>query len=133
MVGLWGKVTQHNQTSAKAAGDAAEFKALQYLLAQGLLLVKRNYRMPGKAGYEIDLIMREPAKQGTLVFVEVRLRRDARYGSGAASVGATKKRRIIKAAQHFLMRMHREPACRFDVISLGDNGLEWIKAAFNAE
>jgi putative endonuclease len=133
MVGRRVKVTKHNQISAKAAGDAAEFKALQHLLAQGLSLVKRNYRMPGKAGYEIDLIMREPQGQSTLVFVEVRLRRNARYGSGAASVSATKKRHIIKAAQHFLLQLPREPACRFDVISLGDNGLEWIKAAFNAE
>lgn len=117
----------------KQTGDDAEFKALQYLLEQGLELIRRNYRMPGKGGNEIDLIMRDRQAQGTVVFVEVRIRRDERYGGAAASIGWAKRRRIIRAAQFFLLSYQRLPACRFDVISLGENGVEWIKAAFDSQ
>ncbi|MEY4258094.1 MAG: hypothetical protein RJA56_995 [Pseudomonadota bacterium] len=59
-------------TSSKQRGDAAEDEALRYLQAQGLHLVRRNFKTPGRGGGEVDLIMREP--DGTLVFVEVRQR-----------------------------------------------------------
>ena len=61
--------------STKAAGEAGEARALAHLLAQGLTLVQRNYRVargPHARGGEVDLIMRE--RDGTLVFVEVRAR-----------------------------------------------------------
>ena len=56
--------------TTKARGDAAEDAALGHLQRQGLKLVQRNFKTPGRGGGEIDLIMREPG--GTLVFVEVR-------------------------------------------------------------
>lgn len=72
---------QHNETktTTKARGDAAEAKALAYLQAQGLRLLMRNYRTPGRGGGEIDLIMQHP--DGTVVFVEVRQRSGQRYGA----------------------------------------------------
>ena len=65
-------------TSSKQRGDAAEDEALRYLQAQGLHLVRRNFKTPGRGGGEVDLIMREP--DGTLVFVEVRQRAGAAQG-----------------------------------------------------
>jgi putative endonuclease len=76
--------------------------------------VARNYRTPGRGGGEIDLIMREP--DGTLVFVEVRQRASASHGGAAASISATKQRRIMFAARHYLMRLGAPPPCRFDVV-----------------
>ncbi len=111
-------------------GDAAEDRALAHLRAAGLRLLARNYRTPGRGGGEIDLILREP--DGTLVFVEVRQRVDARYGGAAASVGPVKRARILRAARSYLMRLHRVPACRFDVVALEGPRLEWLKAAFDA-
>jgi putative endonuclease len=82
---------------------------LQHLQAAGLRLLQRNYRTPGRGGGEIDLILR--ARDGTLVFVEVRQRRAGGHGGAAASVGAAKQARIVLAARHYLMRWpSRRPA-----------------------
>ena len=117
-------------TTTKAQGDAAEDRALGHLLAQGLVLLARNYRTPGRGGGEIDLVMRE--RDGTLVFVEVRKRASSRYGGAAASVSAMKQRRIVFAARHYLLRLREPPPCRFDVISMEGRGIQWMRAAFDA-
>ena len=78
--------------TTKQAGDVAEARSLAHLMAQGLSLVERNYRVasgPHARGGEIDLIMRE--RDGTLVFVEVRARRSSSFGGAAASVSAAKR------------------------------------------
>ena len=104
--------------------------ALLHLQAAGLRLLVRNYRTPGRGGGEIDLIMRAP--DGTLVFVEVRQRSGARHGGAAASVGHGKQRRIILAARHYLLRWGNPPPCRFDVVAIDGQSLQWLQAAFDA-
>ena len=116
--------------TTRVRGNAAEDAALAHLQAQGLRLVERNYRTPGRGGGEIDLILRDAA--GTLVFVEVRARAEGSRGGAAASVGGVKQRRIVLAARHYLMRHRSPPACRFDVIAIDGNHIEWLKAAFDA-
>ena len=115
----------------KQRGDAAEERALQHLQSRGLKLVQRNYRLAGgprQRGAEIDLILQAP--DGTLVFVEVRQRRDARHGGAAASIGGLKQQRIVRAAQHFLLRFDRLPPCRFDVVAIDGDALVWLPGAF---
>ena len=76
-----------DRRDALASGARAEDQALAHLLSKGLRLVERNYRVargPSKRGGEIDLIML--ARDGTLVFVEVRARGDASHGGAAASI-----------------------------------------------
>ncbi|MBP6898569.1 MAG: YraN family protein [Burkholderiaceae bacterium] len=119
--------------SSKARGDAAEDRALAHLLRHGLVLECRNYRLAGgphRRGAEIDLICREP--DGTLVFVEVRARRNARHGGAAASVSALKQQRIQRAAQHWLLRYRVLPPCRFDVVAIDGDSLQWLRGAFTA-
>ena len=119
--------------SRKAVGDAAEALALEHLRRHGLVLVARNYRVAGgphARGGEVDLIARE--RDGTLVFVEVRARRDARHGGAAASVGAVKRRRLVFAAQHYLLRFPAPPPCRFDVVAIDGERIDWLKGAFDA-
>jgi putative endonuclease len=120
--------------TTKAAGDSGEERALQYLCAQGLVLVARNFKTPGRGGGEVDLIMR--AGDGTLVFIEVRYRRSSSHGGAAASVSAGKRRRIVFAAQHYISRLAKAPPCRFDVIALEGEGhairIDWLQAAFDA-
>jgi putative endonuclease len=116
--------------TTKARGDAAEDAAMAHLRRHGLALVQRNFRTPGRGGGEVDLIMREP--DGTLVFVEVRQRRSASRGGAAASITGTKQRRIVFAARHFLLRLGSEPPCRFDVVLLEGERIEWLRAAFDA-
>ena len=113
-------------------GQAAEDQALKWLLRQGLTLVQRNYRVargPRARGGEIDLIMRE--RDGTLVFVEVRQRAAIGHGGAAASVTPAKQRSLRLAAQHFLLRLSTLPPCRFDVVAIDGERLEWLKAAFD--
>lgn len=118
------------QPTTKQLGDAAEEVALRYLRGQGLNLIQRNYRTPGRGGGEIDLIMR--ARDGTHVFVEVRKRSSNRHGGAAASVGGVKQRRIVFAARHYLMRQATVPPCRFDVVVVDSSGVQWLQAAFDA-
>ena len=107
-------------------GREAETLAAQYLERCGLRLVERNFRVRGG---EIDLICRDGK---TLVFVEVRLRSRSDFGGAVASITASKRRRIVLAAQHYLLGK-ADCACRFDCV-LSDGGqLEWIKNAFAAD
>jgi putative endonuclease len=115
--------------TTKARGDAGEDEALAYLQAQGLRLLQRNYRTPGRGGGEIDLIMQ--TADGTVVFVEVRKRSRSDHGGAAASIGFQKQRRIIFAAQHYLLRWRRLPPLRFDVVTIESDGPQWLQAAFD--
>ncbi len=124
------KTKDKTAATTKQVGDAAEDEALRHLQRAGLRLLERNYRTPGRGGGEIDLIMRDT--DGTTVFVEVRKRASASHGGGAASVSVTKQRRIVFAARHYLMRLRELPPCRFDVVSLGADGVQWLRAAFDA-
>ena len=121
---------KQTDVTTRLRGNAAEDAALAHLLAAGLTLVERNYRTPGRGGGEIDLVMREAG--GTLVFVEVRARAGTTHGGAAASVGGVKQRRIVLAARHYLMRHKSPPPCRFDVVAIDGNHIEWLKAAFDA-
>jgi putative endonuclease len=119
--------------ATKAAGDAAELRALAHLRAQGLTLLERNYRVargPRARGGEIDLILRD--RDGTLVFAEVRARRSTAQGGAAASVGAAKQRALVFAAQHYLLRVASPPPCRFDVVAIDGDRIEWLRGAFTA-
>lgn len=122
--------TTKTPKTTKKVGDAGEEDALAYLQDKGLRLVTRNYRTPGRGGGEIDLVMRDT--DGTLVFVEVRKRASGQHGGAAASVGFAKQRRIIFAARHYLMALATEPPCRFDVVALEADGVQWLQAAFDA-
>ncbi len=119
--------------STRTAGDAAEARALAHLQHAGLRLVELNYRVargPAARGGQLDLVMREA--DGTLVFVEVRARRDRSFGGAAASVGAAKQARLVLAARHYLRRLGNEPPCRFDVVAIDGEHIEWLRGAFDS-
>lgn len=120
-------------TSSRASiGQEGEAEALEYLLGRGLTLVERNYRVaagPSRRGGEVDLILRDV--DGTLVFVEVRKRSSRIHGGAAGSIQSAKRRRIAYAAQHYLGTMPSPPPCRFDVMAIDGQHLQWIRAAFD--
>jgi putative endonuclease len=118
---------------AERPGQAAESRALAHLQAAGLSLVARNYRVargPRARGGEIDLIMRTP--DGTLVFVEVRQRAPSGFGGAAATVSARKRASLVFAAQHYLSALRTWPPCRFDVVAIDGERIDWLRAAFDA-
>ena len=126
------KLATSSKATTKSVGDAGEALALAHLERQGLTLVQRNYRVaagPNARGGEVDLILRE--RDGTLVFVEVRARRSAAFGGAAASVTASKQRRLVFAAKHFLRRYSALPPCRFDVVAIEGESVQWLRAAFD--
>lgn len=112
-------------------GFDAEKQARDYLVAQGLEWLHSNYRC--RLG-EIDLIMRD---RQHLVFVEVRARASSLFGGAAASVGYSKRQKLLKTASYYLLAYPRqhEQAIRFDV--LGMDGvpprINWIKNAFGSD
>lgn len=113
------------------AGAQAEERAKGFLEAQGLRLTERNYRC--RQG-ELDLIMQDGE---TLVFVEVRYRKNGGFGGPAASITQAKQRRIIITANHYLQSRNskRTPACRFDVLAItgkDPQNINWIKDAFQS-
>jgi putative endonuclease len=122
-------VTAAPRPSARDSGLAAEEAAARFLEDHGLAIVARNYRT--RFG-EVDLVAREGR---TLVFVEVRKRSWRAYGGAAASVDARKQSRLVAAARHYLARLGKEPACRFDVVTWDGNPGPpgWIRGAFDLD
>jgi putative endonuclease len=121
-MGLLDAITRA-RTARQIDGDAAEERALRFLQQHGLTLIERNFRCKGG---EIDLVMQEG---NSLVFVEVRKRADTRHGGAAASVTSRKQARLVIAAHTFLQRYKMPPACRFDVIAIDAEAMEWLKNA----
>lgn len=113
-------------TEQQSKGRLGEEQALAFLQHNGLTLVERNFRC--KTG-EIDLIMLD---SGSLVFVEVRKRASTFYGGAAASVTASKQAKLISAAQVFLRRYESVPGCRFDVLAIDGEKMDWLKNAIEA-
>jgi putative endonuclease len=113
-------------------GARAEALAANWLERHGLLVLARNFRVRGG---EIDLVCRDGK---SLVFVEIRLRRNGHFGGAAASITASKRRRLVLAAQHYLARHARaaDADCRFDCVlmsALDEAAIEWVKNAFSAD
>jgi putative endonuclease len=117
----------------KTLGAAAEAAACAHLEAAGLhrLAHHVNYRFG-----ELDWVMREG---DTIVFVEVRYRRDESFGGAAGSVDFRKRRRLVLAARAWLASQRRlaEAPCRFDVVTVQGAEeafeCEWIRGAFTLE
>ena len=116
-----------------AIGARVERAAAVFLQGKGLSTVAANARY--RDG-ELDLVMRDG---DALVFIEVRHRRSDGHGGGAASVDAAKRRRLVRAAQRFLLEhpQFAELPCRFDVVdAAGDPDaprLHWLRDAFRAD
>jgi putative endonuclease len=117
--------------TSRDKGQRAEQLACRYLQAQGLRLAQCNYRC--RLG-EIDLVMEDCE---SLVFVEVRCRRNGRFGSAVDSITPAKQARLIAAAQHYLQQTEgaQNKPCRFDVVGItpeqeGINDIIWLQDAF---
>lgn len=114
-------------------GKQAERQACEYLQANGLYLLQKNYYCYHG---EIDLIMQD---QDDIVFIEVRSRGRIDYGNALESITKTKINKLIKTASHFLQKRKwlDKVNSRFDVIVIhpleAKMQLEWIKNAFTVE
>lgn len=116
-----GQQQDDRRTSRRRSGDEAENQALLYLKKAGLKLVMQNFSCKGG---EIDLIMQDGP---TLVFVEVRKRSSMQFGGAVASVTPAKQRRMVHAAQVYLLSKKSQAACRFDLIAIDGDSINWLK------
>jgi len=115
-------------TQQQIIGKSKEKLACQYLEEKGFKLIEKNYYC--RRG-EIDLIMRD---QDSLVFVEVRYRKNANFGSALESVNTKKQKCLIFSAEHYLQQTHTPLAARFDVVAISGSDtnpvIDWVKNAF---
>lgn len=117
-------------TDRTLIGKGYEWRARHFLQQAGLQWVASNVRY--RYG-EIDLIMRDTCGW---VFVEVRFRKNDRFGGALASITRDKKRRLLRAAAAWLAARQQSFAtdcCRFDIIAVTGNDVQWIQNAFDTE
>lgn len=134
------KSSTNKLTPKRKQGNKAEELACEFLLKKGLILKQKNFNTP--AG-EVDLIMLDPRSSNqkmsdeSLVFIEVRYRKNVDFGGAAASVTPKKQQRIIKAALAYQQQNAPQSSMRFDVVAIeGDNvsnnpKINWIENAFS--
>lgn len=107
-------------------GGQKEELAAAYLQDRGYEILERNYYC---AAGEIDLI----AKDGRyLVFIEVKYRKDGRFGLPEEAVTPGKCRTIYRAAQYYMKERHTggNRPCRFDVVAILGDRIALIPDAF---
>lgn len=107
-------------------GRRSEQTAKQWLQAQGVQVLCENFRAKGG---EIDLIGQLP--DTTVVFFEVKQRRNAQHGHPAEYVTAQKQAKLVRAAQVYLLKHPHLQAYpqRFDLLTLIDQNPqpEWLE------
>jgi len=113
--------TQDKRTNRRRSGDEGELQALRHLEQAGLSLIQKNFSCKGG---ELDLIMRDG---NDVVFVEVRTRASMQFGGAIASITPAKQRKMLHAAQVFLLQLKQQPACRFDVIAIEAGTIHWLQ------
>lgn len=111
----------------RETGVFFEERACEYLKEKGLRIVERNFRI--RQG-EIDIVARD---KGTLVFVEVKYRKDALSGLPQEAVTYKKQKQISKVALFYLSfhKLSLSTPCRFDVVAICGEKISWIPNAFD--
>ena len=106
---------RRHMTEDQALGRRGEDLAHRFLQRAGMIIVDRNYRMASGAG-EVDLV----AWDGdALVFVEVKSRQTAEYGSPDRAIGPNKHASLIRTAREYAR--HAEvpwQKVRFDIVNV---------------
>jgi len=111
-------------------GKKGEKIARNFLRRQGYRIRAMNYRCPYG---EIDIIAQQ---RSTICFVEVRTLSSGKYGPPFETLTHTKRRRLTRAARHYLYRYKlTERDWRFDFVGIilaekGPPEIELVKDAF---
>ena len=113
-------------------GKWGEEMAAEYLQQKGYRIIERDWRSGNR---DIDIIAQAP-DLSTLVFVEVKTRKNEVIMRAADAVNPTKARNIALSANNYIKMRHIDGLLRFDIITIvGTNAqnmkLEHIINAFN--
>lgn len=127
---LWPWVRKKLLSDPHRLGRWGQNRAESYLRRRGLRTIARNYAF---SGGELDLVMAD--KDGTMVFTEVKTRRNEDFYPAIAAVNRKKRQKIIRTAKRFMSQFNlSQKPLRFDVITvvLGDSGRPVIEHYSNA-
>lgn len=112
----------------RKTGDIYEIHALNFLKDEGIVILQRNFR---SRNGEIDIIGLDG---DTLVFFEVKYRKNKKNGYPVEAVGSAKQRTICRVADYYRLknRISANKLCRFDVVSIigVTSEITWYKNAF---
>lgn len=98
-------------------GAWGEEVAAQYLSRKGYKIIARNFHI--RQG-ELDIIA---SKGGCLAFVEVKTRKNDRFGMGREFITPAKQRRLIQTAEYWCMLYPTDLQPRFDAVEIyGEEG-----------
>jgi putative endonuclease len=110
--------------SSTDKGRQGEDRAAAYLRARGYRVLQRNVRLPGG---EIDFVCIDGA---TLVFVEVKSRATATFGSALRAVDARKRRTLRRLAADYAQIVAPLARIRFDIVALDGDRIALHRNAF---
>jgi putative endonuclease len=111
-------------SSTSWKGRRGEDLAAAFLTERGYKVIARNVRVPGG---EIDLVCVE---SGVLVFVEVKRREGASFGSALSAVDARKRRKLRVIASDYAQIVAPMARVRFDVVTIDGNRIAVHRNAF---
>ncbi len=119
----------------RAVGSVYENKAREYLLSQGVEIIKLNYHFH-QVG-EIDIIYYDNEFEGGnlvkyLCFCEVKYRKNNSCVSAIEAVDFRKRKNISKVAIGFVKQhnINMNHPMRFDIVTIDGDNINWIKNAF---
>ncbi len=101
--------------NSKEIGDRGEKQAKAHLLENGYVILETNWR---HKKYELDIIAKI---NNTIVFIEVKTRKNNTFGEPELSVIKKKQQFLISAAQQYVIQNNIEEEFRFDIISITNN------------
>lgn len=114
----------------KRLGRWGQNRSQKYLTRRGFKTIARNYAFTGG---ELDLVMADA--NGTIVFVEVKTRRNEDFAPARAAVNTKKQQKMTRTAKRFLREFKiSDRPLRFDIMTviLGDKGDPVIQHYANA-
>lgn len=108
-------------------GQQAEDQACNFLQTQKIQILAQNFQALPYG--EIDIIALDT---DILVFVEVKYRSKTQFAKAEEMLTYSKQQKLINAANIFLQknRIYENYQCRFDLIAINENDINWIKDAF---
>jgi putative endonuclease len=116
------------EQSATDIGKKYEQEAVKYLKQKNYKIIEQNFKLLPIG--EIDIIAKD---KKTIVFIEVKYRKNKNFGLPFEFVTKSKQGKIIKTALCYLKQNKLKTDIRFDIISICGNDIEYIKNAFYSD
>ena len=94
-------------------GKWGEDQAIAYLQGKDYTIIERDWKSGRR---DIDIIAKD--ETGTIVFVEVKTRRNRVFGEPEEAVDYRKMQSLQQAINHYIKFRHINSEVRFDIISI---------------